>query len=93
MDGAAARGVHDRATKRCPCLEGRGQVFGVSEQLMSARFWFESFQNWQSEFSRLPRWFGCGVLRQQRSPESKAVHAPYAERRDVERDNDGHRKE
>jgi hypothetical protein len=42
------------------------------------RFWFESFQNWQSEFlsvwalTMLSIW-----LRQQGSPESKPVHAPH----------------
>jgi hypothetical protein len=43
----------------------------------TAHFWFESFQNWQSEFlsvfalTLLSIW-----LRQQHSPESKPVHAP-----------------
>lgn len=48
------------------------------EYLGSARFWFESFQNWQSEF--LAIW--CMVvfsiyLRQRGSPQSKPVHAPH----------------
>jgi hypothetical protein len=48
--------------------------------MQSARFWFESFQNWQSEF--LAMW--CMVvfsifLRQKGSPESKPVDAAYGE--------------
>ena len=30
----------------------------VSDYLVSARFWFESFQNWQSEFLAIARWCG-----------------------------------
>jgi hypothetical protein len=46
----------------------------------TSRFWFESLQNWQSEF--LAIW--CMVvfsiwLRQRRSPESKPVDSPHAE--------------
>ena len=46
----------------------------------SSRFWFESFQNWQSEFLAI----GCMVmfsiyLRQKGSPESKPVDAAYSE--------------
>lgn len=43
----------------------------------SSRFWFESFQNWQSEF--LAVWLLVVVsiwLRQEGSPESKPVEAP-----------------
>ena len=44
-----------------------------------ARFWFESFQNWQSEFLAV---FAIVVLtiflRQRGSPESKPVGAPHA---------------
>lgn len=48
--------------------------------LSSSRFWFESFQNWQSEFLAI----GCMVifsiyLRQRGSPESKPVDAPHSE--------------
>jgi hypothetical protein len=46
----------------------------------TSRFWFESFQNWQSEFLAI----GCMVLfsiylRQKGSPESKPVDAPHSE--------------
>jgi membrane protein implicated in regulation of membrane protease activity len=51
---------------------------GTLGYLATSRFWFESFQNWQSEFLSV---FAIAVLsiwlRQQHSPESKPVHAPY----------------
>jgi hypothetical protein len=48
--------------------------------LSSARFWFESFQNWQSEFLSLAAMVvGTIFLRQRGSAESKPVHAPHAE--------------
>lgn len=48
--------------------------------LRSSRFWFESFQNWQSEFLSI----GCMVLltiflREVNSPESKEVATPHWE--------------
>lgn len=51
-----------------------------TDYLMSARFWFESFQNWQSEFLAIASMVWLAVyLRQRWSPESKPVHAPHAE--------------
>ena len=48
--------------------------------LGSARFWFESFQNWQSEFLAIASMVWLAVyLRQRWSPESKPVHAPHDE--------------
>lgn len=52
----------------------------VATYMLSSRFWFESFQNWQSEFLAI----GCMVLftihlRQRGSPESKPVDAPHWE--------------
>ncbi|MCA1583606.1 MAG: hypothetical protein LC791_02120 [Acidobacteria bacterium] len=53
-------------------------TFGV--YLGSARFWFESFQNWQSEFLAIASMVWLAVyLRQRWSPESKPVHAPHDE--------------
>ncbi|HSU13996.1 DUF6766 family protein [Longimicrobium sp.] len=47
--------------------------------LGTPRFWFESFQNWQSEFlSVLAVVLLSIVLRQRGSPESKPVHAPHS---------------
>jgi hypothetical protein len=53
---------------------------GLTDYLTSARFWFESFQNWQSEFLAIASMVWLAVyLRQRWSPESKPVHAPHAE--------------
>ncbi|MET0391540.1 MAG: DUF6766 family protein [Chitinophagaceae bacterium] len=53
---------------------------GPGSYLTSPRFWFESFQNWQSEFLSV---FAIVVLsiflRQKGSPQSKPVDAPNAE--------------
>jgi hypothetical protein len=46
----------------------------------TSRFWFESFQNWQSEFRSIGTLILLGVvLRQRGSPESKPVDAAHAE--------------
>lgn len=50
------------------------------EYLLSSRLWFESFQNWQSEFLAIASMVWLAVyLRQRGSPESKPVHAPHDE--------------
>jgi hypothetical protein len=52
----------------------------LSDYLFSSRFWFESFQNWQSEFLSIAAMVWLSVyLRERGSPESKPVHAPHAE--------------
>ncbi len=44
----------------------------------SAHFWFQSFQNWQSEFLAVAAIvLFTVVLRQRGSPESKPVAAPH----------------
>jgi hypothetical protein len=46
----------------------------------TSRFWFESFQNWQSEFLALASMVVLSIfLRQRGSPESKPVAAPHSE--------------
>ena len=51
-----------------------------TEYLASPRFWFESFQNWQSEFLAIAAMVWLAVyLRQRWSPESKPVHAPHSD--------------
>jgi hypothetical protein len=51
-----------------------------TDYMLSARFWFESFQNWQSEFLAIASMVWLAVyLRQRWSPESKPVHAPHTE--------------
>jgi hypothetical protein len=48
------------------------------EHLGSSTFWFESFQNWQSEFLSIAVLVVLSIfLRQKDSPESKPVHAAY----------------
>jgi hypothetical protein len=50
------------------------------DYVTSSRFWFESFQNWQSEFLSIAVMVWLAVyLRQRGSPESKAVHAPHSD--------------
>ncbi|HSW92073.1 MAG TPA: DUF6766 family protein [Candidatus Saccharimonadales bacterium] len=49
----------------------------VMQYLGSSQFWFESFQNWQSEFLSVGILIVLSIfLRQRRSPESKPVSAP-----------------
>ena len=52
----------------------------ISEYITSPRFWFESFQNWQSEFLSV---FAIVVLsiflREKGSPQSKPVDAPHSQ--------------
>ena len=52
----------------------------LSGYMTSSTFWFESFQNWQSEFLSLAAMVvGTIFLRQRGSAESKPVHAPHSE--------------
>jgi hypothetical protein len=73
--GHALGGFADYAAEEA--THGRPRPL-LSEYLTSARFWFESFQNWQSEFLAIAAMVWLAVyLRQRHSPESKAVHAPH----------------
>jgi hypothetical protein len=50
------------------------------QYLGTSQFWFESFQNWQSEFMVVAVLAGAAVyLRQRGSSESKPVAAPHSE--------------
>ena len=50
----------------------------VIETLADAEFWYESFQNWQSEFLSIGMLIVLGIyLRERGSPESKPVAAPH----------------
>jgi hypothetical protein len=67
------------AHNREAAAHGRAQVT-VREHLGGAEFWFESFQNWQSEFLALGSMATLSIfLRQRGSPESKPVDAPHGE--------------
>lgn len=55
-----------------------GNSVTTLEHMGTARFWFESLQNWQSEFLALLAMVVLSIfLRQQGSPESKPVDAPH----------------
>jgi hypothetical protein len=52
----------------------------VMGYIATSRFWFESFQNWQSEFVSILSIVVLSIfLRQKGSPESKPVDAPMDE--------------
>jgi hypothetical protein len=61
--------------------ESHGQpTVSVLGYLATSRFWFESFQNWQSEFLAVAVLVGASVyLREKGSPESKPVAEPHYE--------------
>jgi len=51
----------------------------VLQYIGTSQFWFESFQNWQSEFLSIAAMVILTIwLRQYGSPESKPVHHPHA---------------
>ncbi len=53
---------------------------GMFEYMVSSRFWFESFQNWQSEFLAIGSMVVLSIfLREKGSPESKPVNLPHAD--------------
>ena len=50
------------------------------QYVRTSRFWFESFQNWQSEFLSIALVVVLSIfLRQRGSPESKPVDSPHSE--------------
>ncbi|MGI8565610.1 MAG: DUF6766 family protein, partial [Pyrinomonadaceae bacterium] len=52
----------------------------VLQFFATSRFWFESFQNWQSEFFSIGAMVVLSIfLRQKGSPESKPVDSPHGE--------------
>jgi hypothetical protein len=61
------------------------EAVSVTEYLGRPRFWFESFQNWQSEFLAIGSMVVLSIfLRQRGSPESKPVAAKMWETGDEE---------
>jgi hypothetical protein len=57
-----------------------GSPVTMLQYMATSRFWFESFQNWQSEFLAVAVLVGASVyLREKGSPESKPVAAPHSE--------------
>jgi hypothetical protein len=58
--------------------KGREAVSAIG-YMGTPRFWFESLQNWQSEFLAIGAMVVLTIfLRQRGSPQSKPVHAPHA---------------
>ena len=73
----AAKGAEDYNDEQR--LHGQAGVTAV-QYMGTSRFWFESFQNWQSEFLSLLAMVVFTIfLRQRGSPESKPVAAPHSD--------------
>jgi hypothetical protein len=59
-------------------LDHGGQAMSMTTYMGTSRFWFESFQNWQSEFLSVGVLIVLSIfLRQRGSPESKPVAEPH----------------
>ncbi len=59
---------------------GSAEHVSTLQYIGTSRFWFESFQNWQSEFLSIGAMIVLSIyLRQKGSPESKPVDAPHDE--------------
>jgi hypothetical protein len=57
-----------------------GEPVSAIGYLATSQFWFESFQNWQSEFMSIVALTVLAIfLRQHGSPESKPVDAPHSQ--------------
>jgi hypothetical protein len=76
--GHAVYGARDYAEEQR--LHGSSEEVTVLSYLQTARFWYESFQNWQSEFLAVLAIVVLTIrLRQWGSPESKPVHAAHSD--------------
>ncbi len=72
----AAGGASDYSQDQ---LAHGGQAISMVHYMGTARFWFESFQNWQSEFLSVAAIVVLSIfLRQRGSPESKPVAHPHS---------------
>lgn len=73
LAGSARENCREQSLHGQPCTTALAHA-------TSATFWFESLQNWQSEFLSIGVLVVLSIfLRQKGSPESKPVHAPHAE--------------
>lgn len=60
--------------------KGRADLVSPLGYLLKSRFWFESFQNWQSEFFSIWVMIVLSIfLRQKNSPESKPIGSPNSQ--------------
>jgi hypothetical protein len=72
-EGSWRRELIERAAKGEPSI-------GLGDYVLFAQFWFESFQNWQSEFLAVLALVLLSIwLRQKDSPQSKPLEAPHAQ--------------
>lgn len=61
-------------------LQGKAERLTLGQFMGTSQFWFQSLQNWQSEFLSVLSIVVLSIfLRQKGSPESKPVDAPHAE--------------
>lgn len=74
----AAGGVRQHNAEQV--LKGKTDFLTMTEFMGTAEFWFQSLQNWQSEFLSVLSIVVLSIfLRQKGSPESKPVDAPDGE--------------
>ena len=74
----AIGGVKHHNTEQA--LKGKNEVLTLGQFLGTSEFWFQSLQNWQSEFLSVLSIVVLTIfLRQKGSPESKPVDAPHSE--------------
>jgi hypothetical protein len=72
----AVTGAHAYSSEQA---QHGGSSVTTVEFLQTSEFWFQSLQNWQSEFLAVASIVVLSIfLRQQGSPESKPVHAPHS---------------
>jgi hypothetical protein len=74
MHAVAGAGVYNDEQ----AAHGQAEPLSVLQYAGTSRFWFESFQNWQSEFLSIAAMVVLSIfLRQRGSPESKPVDSPH----------------
>lgn len=76
--------LHAYGGARATCLENtthlQSDCQGIIEYIGTSKFWFESLQNWQSEFLAVGAIVYLAIyLREKGSPESKPVSTPHHE--------------
>jgi hypothetical protein len=74
MHAVAGAGVYNDEQ----AAHGHPEHLSFLQYAGTSRFWFESFQNWQSEFLAIAAMVSFSIfLRQRGSPESKPVDSPH----------------
>ena len=74
--GHAVSGAHEYTAEQ---HEHGALGVGAWQFVRTSQFWFQSFQNWQSEFLAVGSIVVLSIfLRQRGSTESKPVHVPHA---------------